>query len=52
MADLELIITVMGLFLVRIGIPVIVLVSLGVLVDHWQRHRDAAITIRKPTPRQ
>lgn len=40
MDDLMMIISVAVLFLVRIGIPVILLVSLGVLIDRWQSHRE------------
>ena len=39
MDDLLLTLSVIVLFLVRIGVPMIVLVALGVLIDRWQSHR-------------
>ena len=43
MEDLLMTLTVVGLFLIRIGIPVAMLVTVGVLIDRWQRsqHREA-----------
>lgn len=35
MDEIMLTITVALLFVIRIGIPVVVLVTLGVLMDHW-----------------
>lgn len=37
MAEVGLILGVVGLFMVRIGIPFIALITLGTLVDRWQR---------------
>lgn len=34
------VVSVIVLFLVRIGIPVIMLVALGLLIDRWQSHRE------------
>ena len=34
---------VTGLFLIRIGLPVALLVGLGVLIDRWQSKRDADV---------
>lgn len=31
------------LFLIRIGVPVVLLVGLGVLIDRWQSKREADI---------
>ncbi len=41
----EVIITlsVMVLFLIRIGIPVALLVGLGVLIDRWQSKRETDV---------
>lgn len=40
MDDLMLIIGVAGMFLLRIGIPVLLLITLGVLIDRWQTKRE------------
>lgn len=37
MSEVELVISVIGLFMVRIGLPLIALVSLGTIVERWQR---------------
>lgn len=37
MTELTLVIDVVLMFFVRIGIPLILLVVLGVLIDRWQR---------------
>ena len=34
---------VAALFLIRIGIPVMLLVGLGVLIDRWQSKREADV---------
>ncbi len=49
MEQLLLTLSVAALFLIRIGIPVIVLITVGVLVDHWQskREKDAQQTTHK-----
>lgn len=43
MDDLMLIIGVAGLFLLRIGIPVLLLITLGILIDRWQTKRENAV---------
>lgn len=43
MADLSSILAVMGLFALRIGAPVVVLITLGILIDRWQTRRNAEI---------
>ena len=43
MEQLLLTLSVAVLFLVRIGIPVIVLITLGVVVDHWQSKREQKV---------
>jgi hypothetical protein len=40
MDDLQLILSVTSLFLLRIGLPVLLLVGLGILVDRWQSKRE------------
>jgi hypothetical protein len=42
MMDIATVASVVVLFLVRIGIPIIALVSVGVLIDRWQRRREPA----------
>lgn len=38
--ELDLILDVTGYFLLRIGLPVVLLVVLGVLIDRWEKtHR-------------
>ena len=44
MDDLMLIIGVAGLFLLRIGIPVLLLITLGILIDRWQTKRDKQVS--------
>jgi hypothetical protein len=43
MAELSSILAVLGLFILRIGLPVVALITLGILVDRWQSHRDAEV---------
>jgi len=38
MSEFELVLSVMGLFMLRIGIPLILLVTLGTVIDRWQRN--------------
>jgi hypothetical protein len=40
MDELLMILSVAGLFLLRIGVPVILLVGLGILIDRWQSKRE------------
>ena len=43
------VLSVAGLFLVRVGLPVLVLVVLGILIDRWQTGREAdALRMYKP----
>lgn len=37
MTELELVLSVIGMFILRIGIPLILLVILGTMIDRWQR---------------
>lgn len=49
MSELQVVLSAAGLFIVRIGIPVMVLVALGVLIDRWQTHREAeAMAVQQP----
>lgn len=43
---MEQILTILGvaaLFILRIGVPVIVLIALGVIVNHWQMKREESV---------
>jgi hypothetical protein len=43
MEQLVMILSVAALFFIRMGIPVIVLITLGVLIDRWQSKRENAL---------
>lgn len=43
MNELMLIIEVTILFFLRIGIPVLALIILGVVIDRWQSRREAEV---------
>ena len=43
MEQLLLTLSIAALFLLRIGVPVIVLITLGVIVDRWQSKREQKI---------
>jgi hypothetical protein len=43
MDELITTLAVAALFLIRIGIPVALLVGLGVLIDRWQSKREADV---------
>lgn len=43
MEQLLLTISIAALFLLRIGVPVIILITLGVVVDHWQANREPKV---------
>ena len=43
MEQLFTILSVAALFLVRIGVPVLILIALGILVDRWQSKREDAL---------
>jgi hypothetical protein len=49
MDDLLMVLSVAALFLLRIGVPVILLVGLGIFIDRWQskRERDVERQIHK-----
>ena len=40
MEQLLLTLSIVALFLLRLGVPVIVLISLGVGIDRWQSRRE------------
>jgi hypothetical protein len=40
MDQLLLTLSIVALFLVRLGIPVILLISIGVVIDRWQSKRE------------
>ena len=37
--DVGLVLNMMGFFLLRVGLPVVLLFTLAVLVDRWERSR-------------
>ncbi|MCB9453935.1 MAG: hypothetical protein H6672_21085 [Anaerolineaceae bacterium] len=43
MTDIAMVVSVAGLFLIRVGIPVLALVTVGILVDRWQHKREMAL---------
>ena len=43
MEQLLSIVSVAALFFVRIGIPVIILIILGIVIDRWQATREDAV---------
>lgn len=43
MEQVLLTISIAALFLLRIGVPVIILITLGVVVDHWQANREPKV---------
>ena len=49
MENVLMIVSVAVLFIVRIGIPVLVLVSLGLLIDRWQSKRENDIQTQQRT---
>ncbi len=40
------ILSVIGLFMLRIGVPVLLLVALGIVIDRWQSRREEYIDQR------
>jgi hypothetical protein len=40
MDELMLIVSVATLFVIRIGVPVVLLIGLGIMIDQWQRHHN------------
>jgi hypothetical protein len=40
------VLSVIGLFMLRIGVPVLLLVALGIIVDRWQSRREEYINQR------
>ena len=43
MAEMSSVLAVLGLFMLRIGLPVVVLITLGILIDRWQSRREAEV---------
>jgi hypothetical protein len=43
MTEVGTVLTVIGMFLIRIGIPLILLIALGTLIERWQRGRENRI---------
>jgi len=48
--ELGLILNVTLMFLVRIGIPLLVLIILGVVIDRWQSSRDDYLNQGEASP--
>jgi Sec-independent protein secretion pathway component TatC len=51
MESLLLIVSVTVLFVIRIGIPVVILFSIGILIDRWQsrREKELPLTLHRRT---
>lgn len=43
MDSILLTLSVIALFLLRVGVPVVLLITVGMLVERWQRHREAEV---------
>lgn len=43
MEQFVMILSVAALFLLRVGVPVIILIALGILIDRWQTMRESAV---------
>jgi hypothetical protein len=43
------VLSVVGLFMLRIGVPVLLLVALGIVIDRWQSRREEYIDQRYGT---
>ncbi len=50
MEDIMAALSVAAIFVLRIGIPVLVLVTLGFLIDRWQSKREDELRARQPKP--
>lgn len=46
MQDIQLVLSVAVMFFLRIGIPLLVLIVLGTLIDRWQTNRENEIRQR------
>ena len=47
--DIITILGVAGLFLLRVGLPIVLLIGLGLMIDRWQTRRNAEYR-RMPMP--
>lgn len=43
MEELLATVGVVALFLIRVGVPVLILVGIGILIDRWQSNREKEI---------
>ncbi len=43
MIELSSVLAVLGLFMLRIGVPVVALITLGILIDRWQSRREKEV---------
>ena len=41
--DIMVALGVVGLFLLRVGLPVVFLIGLGLIIDRWQNKRNAEL---------
>ena len=50
MDQLLLTLSIAALFLLRIGVPVVVLIAVGMVIERWQSHREQNVqpTSHKP----
>ena len=46
MNEILAVLTVIGLFMIRIGIPILLLVGLGLLIDRWQTKRAEELRLQ------
>jgi hypothetical protein len=50
MNDITTILEVAAMFLTRIGLPIMALVTMGMIIERWQTKREAElVTAQKPT---
>jgi hypothetical protein len=51
MLEIGTILAVVALFMVRVGLPIILLIALGLLIDRWQSKRNDEIKqMQMPAP--
>lgn len=43
MESVLLTLSVVALFLLRVGVPVTLLIALGMVIDRWQKHRNVEV---------
>lgn len=50
MPELSMILWVIGMFIIRIGIPLILLIILGIVIDRWQTRRISNMNLLTSPP--